>query len=148
MPVVTADQLYGTWDLVSFRRLVDAEIIGDVLGPAPVGRLSYQPDGRVTALLMERDRSWSAGDDFIAVDDARRGAAALGFVGYGGWYELRGDQVVHHLDISLYPEHLGAELVRTARWAGELLVLRTEERRTRSGRPMWDELVWRRLADR
>jgi hypothetical protein len=56
--------------------------------------------------------------------------------------------VTHRLDISLYPEHPGTDLVRVARWAGDLLVLRTEERRTRSGRQLYDELSWRPLAPR
>lgn len=142
---LTAEQLYGTWDLVSFRRFVDGEVIGDVLGPDPVGRISYQPDGRVTALLMQRDRPWPADGDFLSTVDAARGAAALGFVGYGGWFEIDGDVVTHHLDISLYPEHPGTDLVRNARWEDGLLVLRTEVRRTRSGRRMYDELAWRPL---
>jgi hypothetical protein len=143
---LSAERLYGTWDLVDFVRIVDGESIGHVLGPDPIGRLSYQRDGRVSALLMRRDRPWPADGDFFSTDDARRGAAALGFVGYGGWFELRGDQVVHQVDISLYPEHPGTELVRQVRWQGQRLVLSTEERRTRSGRRMWDELEWRPLA--
>jgi hypothetical protein len=143
---LTVEQLYGTWDLVSFVRLVDGEVIGDVLGPEPVGRISYQPDGRVTAMLMQRARPWPPDGDFLRVGDAERGAAALGFVGYGGRFSLDGAVVTHRLDISLYPEHPGTDLVRVARWQGGLLVLRTEERRTRSGRPMYDELSWQRLV--
>ena len=143
-----ASRLYGTWDLVSFRRLADGELLGDVLGPGPVGRLSYTPDGRVTALLMRRARPWPADGDFLRTDDARRSAAALAFAAYGGWFEIHGDQVVHHVDISLYPEHVGTDLVRLVRWAGEQLVLCTGRRRTRSGRTMWDELAWRPLAAR
>lgn len=141
----TPGQLYGTWDLISFVRLVDGGVIGDVLGPDAVGRISYQLDGRVTVLLMQRDRPWPADGDFLKVDDAIRGTAALGFVGYGGWFELDGDVVTHHVDISVFPEHPGTDLVRVARWEGEVLVLRTEERRTRSGRMMYDELRWRPL---
>ncbi|MEQ3549919.1 lipocalin-like domain-containing protein [Pseudonocardia nematodicida] len=138
------EDLHGTWELVSFVRLVAGEVVGDVLGPDPVGRICYQPDGRVTALLMQRDRSWPADGDFLRADDATRGAAALGFVGYGGTFAVDGDVVTHRLDVSLYPEHPGTDLVRTARWAGPELVLRTEERRSRSGRVLFDELTWRR----
>ncbi|GAA4546616.1 lipocalin-like domain-containing protein [Pseudonocardia xishanensis] len=140
------DDLYGTWELVSFVRLVEDEVIGDVLGPEPVGRIGYQPDGRVTALLMQRDRPWPADGDFLQADDPTRGAAALGFVGYGGTFSVSGDVVTHRLDISLYPEHPGTDLVRIARREGERLVLRTEERRTRSGRALYDELTWRRWS--
>ena len=145
-PILAADRLYGTWELVSFVRIVDGTVLGDVLGQDPVGRISYQPDGRVTALLMQRDRPWpDDAVDFLQADDATRSAAALGFVGYGGWFELDGVVVTHHVDISLYPDHPGTDLVRVARWEGGLLVLRTEQRRTRSGRVMYDELSWRPL---
>jgi hypothetical protein len=70
--VRAASRLYGTWDLISFRRLADGELLGDVLGSEPVGRLSYTPDGRVTALLMRRARPWPADGDFLRADDARR----------------------------------------------------------------------------
>src|SRR4051794_41866110 len=100
---LSVEQLYGTWDLVRFVRLVDGEVIGDVLGPDPVGRISYQPDGRVTALLMQRERTWPADGDFLQVDDATRGAAALGFVGYGGWVELAGGSLAPPPRISPYP---------------------------------------------
>ncbi|WP_166462915.1 lipocalin-like domain-containing protein [Amycolatopsis acidicola] len=140
------EDLYGTWDLVDFVRIVDGNPIGQVLGPEPVGKISYSPDGRVTALLMRRDREWPAGAEFLTADDAERGAAAFGFVGYGGRFSLEGEKVVHHLDISLYPEHPGTDLVRRVRWEQDRLVLATEERTTRSGRRMWDELTWRRLS--
>ena len=143
-PVPPGERLIGTWGLVSFVRLVDGEPIADVLGADPVGRLSYQADGHVTALLVRRDRPWVSGEEFLSVGDEARGAAAREFVAYSGRFEIVGDRVVHHVDISLYPEHPGTELVRTVSWRdGGLLELRTPSRGTRSGRSMCDRLIWR-----
>lgn len=142
----SADQLYGTWDLVSFVRHVAGEAVGDVLGPDPVGRISYHADGRMSALLMQRDRPWPTDVNFTAATAEMRGAAAMRFGAYGGWFEIEGDVVTHHVDISLYPDHVGTDLVRQMRWEGDALVLRTEELLSRSGRVMYDELAWRPLV--
>jgi hypothetical protein len=142
-PLSPRERLLGTWDLVSFVRLVDGDPVDDVLGPDPVGRLTYQPDGRVTALLARRDRPWRSGETFLSAGDEARGAAAREFVAYSGRFEVVDDRVVHHVDISLYPEHPGTDLVRTVSWRDGLLELRTPSRDTRSGRSMCDRLTWR-----
>lgn len=99
--------LLGGWNLVDHTRLVDGQVVGHPLGPGPLGRLEYRPDGRMSALLMRRDRPWPDGLSFTRATDEQRGAAALGFVGYAGRYTLRGDLVLHHVEMSLYVEHVG-----------------------------------------
>jgi hypothetical protein len=144
----TAQRLIGTWDLVAFEMLVDGEVVGHPLGPDAVGQLTYTGDGRVTALLMRRDRPWSPDVDFLSATDAERGAAAIGFVAYGGRFEVADDTVIHHVELSLYVEHVGNPLTRTVSWDGEALILSTERQHTRSGRARWQRLVWERWASR
>lgn len=141
-----ARRLLGVWELLAFQRLMDGQVIGDALGPSPVGRLTYESGGYVSALLMMHDRPWREGRAFLNAPEAERGAAALRFIGYSGRYGLRGRTVVHHVDISLYPDHVGTDLVREVDWSGEDLVLLTEERRTPSGRLMRERLVWCRAT--
>ncbi|MFF9221719.1 lipocalin-like domain-containing protein [Streptomyces viridosporus] len=137
-------RLHGTWTLVDYTRWIDAEVIGRPLGPDPVGQLVYQRDGRVCALLMRRERPWTSGRSFTDATDEERGAAALGFVGYAGRFVLCDGLVFHHVEMSLYVEHVGAVLVRRVSWSGPRLVLETEGRRTRSGRTLTDRLEWAR----
>ncbi|MGJ3562039.1 lipocalin-like domain-containing protein [Streptomyces sp. INA 01156] len=139
-----AASLLGGWNLVDHTRLVDGQVVGHPLGPGPLGRLEYRPDGRMSALLMRRDRPWPDGLSFTRATDEQRGAAALGFVGYAGRYTLRGDLVLHHVEMSLYVEHVGDVLTRRISWEGPRLVLHTEPRPTRTGGTTTDRLEWSR----
>ncbi|MET8221032.1 lipocalin-like domain-containing protein [Streptomyces hirsutus] len=139
-----AASLLGSWSLVDYTRLLDGEVVGHPLGPDAVGRLEYRPDGRVGAMLMRRDRPWPAGLPFARATDAQRGAAALDFVAYAGRYTLREGLVLHHVEMSLYVEHVGDVLVRRISWAGPRLVLHTPDRPTRAGGVSRDRLEWAR----
>lgn len=139
-----AASLLGGWNLVDHTRLVDGQVVGHPLGPGPLGRLEYRPDGRMSALLMRRDRPWPDGLSFTRATDEQRGAAALEFVGYAGRYTLRGDLVLHHVEMSLYVEHVGDVLTRRISWEGPRLVLHTEPRPTRTGGTTTDRLEWSR----
>jgi hypothetical protein len=139
---VPVADLVGTWLLVDFARLVDGEVVSHPMGESPRGQLSYQVDGRMSAVLMARERTWDPGEVFLETSDESRGRAALGFVGYAGTYEVSGDRVIHHVEFSLYPDHVGTDLVRLSSRRGEALVLCAEERRTRSGRSLVDRFEW------
>lgn len=132
---------------MEFVVIVDGEVGRHPLGMDPVGRIIYAADGEMSALMMARDRPWPADGDFLRATPEERGAAAVDFVGYGGHYELDGDVVVHHVELSLYPEHVGTDLVRTIRWSNGDLVLETEHIRTPSGRTRWQRLTWRSPSD-
>jgi hypothetical protein len=55
---IDADDLLGTWELVSVRRPAPATgEAADQFGPAPRGYISYGRDGRVTLGHLEKPRS-------------------------------------------------------------------------------------------
>jgi len=141
-----AECLLGTWFLVEFTRWIDGQLHGYPLGQHTAGQLTYAADGRVSALLMRRNRPWPADTEFLTTDDQTRGAAAHTFVGYGGSYRIEGDWAYHDVDISLYPEMVGTTLVRRIGWVGDDLVLETKTTVTPSGKRRHDQLVWSRAA--
>jgi hypothetical protein len=53
-------------------------------------------------------------------------AAIRALISYGGSCEVRGDQVIHHVEVSLYPNWIGDEQVRSFTFEGERLVLSTD----------------------
>jgi Lipocalin-like domain len=136
--------LLGSWSLVSFVRRIEGEPIGDVLGPSPIGMISYQPDGQMTAILCQRARTWDPAAHFLDASLDARGRAASEFVAYGGAYDVEGDHVIHHVRVALWPERVGRDLVRRVSWADGDLILTTQSLPTRSGRSMDDQLRWRR----
>lgn len=140
---ISLDELVGTWHLIEFEVVVDGEVSSQPLGDRPVGQIMYGADGRMSALLMRRDRPWRDGVEFLRdASDTERAQAALDLVGYGGAYELGANRVVHRVEMALYPELVGTELVRDAAWDGRHLVLETEKVPTPSGRMRWQRLTW------
>jgi hypothetical protein len=68
-----------------------------------------------------------------------------GFVAYAGRYTFHGDRVVHHVELSLFPNWVGTDQERS--------VERTEDRLTLSASPLLlagtkqvPRLVWERVA--
>lgn len=141
-------RLIGSWDLVSFETLVDGQVTSRPLGEGATGRIIYGTDGTVTALLSRAERIWPAGGEFVAVAPEVRAEAALGFVAYTGTFRVDGDRAIHSVTISLYPELIGTDLIRTITFEGDLLLLDTEPIITPSGRDRRQRLTWRPLVER
>ena len=109
-------ELLGAWDLVEWTA-DDAH----PSGPDALGRLIYSDDGLMSAFLARADGSSDA-------------------LAYSGTWELRGDEVVHHVSLSTRGSFVDRDLVRTVSWAGDDLVLTTPP--TRDG--VVNRLRWRR----
>lgn len=138
--------LLGSWSLVSFVRRIDGEFRVHMLGQDPSGMISYQADGHMSAILMKSDRPWPDGLRFLDASTEQQASAASVFSAYGGRYTESGGFVTHHVRVSLWPEHLGQDLVRTITWEDGDLILTTAPVRTPSGRKLDDQLRWRRLG--
>lgn len=139
-------RLWGAWDLVEWVFVIDGHDSSYPMGSDAKGRILYQPTGYMSATLMAADRPWPAGRTFLGCTPAERSDAALNYVAYAGRFELQGDTIVHHVELSLYPEQVGTDLVRTVTWSGVHLILETPDEATRSGRKRRQRLTWTRVA--
>ena len=152
----TARDLAGAWDLTDwYMQLGDDRI--HPFGPDASGSLIYTDSGRVSVALMEQHRP-ALGDHVLAgvlrgrlaagepdpfTDDQREMEArffwaASGYMAYSGRFTVVADEVVHHIDQSLYPEWVGTDLVRAFALAGDELTLSGDA----SG--MTQHLLWQR----
>jgi hypothetical protein len=128
-----ADEFIGAWTLVSYERRTAAGGLEYPMGAHPVGRIAYDPLGRMSAQLMRADRprfenSPGSAEEKIAAFD--------GYVAYYGTYTVNpaNHTVVHHVEASLNPNWVGTDLTRSYEFSGSQLILRTSELR----------LVWER----
>ena len=140
------DELHGAWDLVRWVFLIDGKFSSNPMGPDARGRILYQADGYMSAALMAANRPWAEGLTFLGSSPAERSDAALNFVAYAGRFERHGDQVVHHVELSLYPEQVGTDLVRRISWSDGNLVLEAPDETTRAGRTRQQQLTWKRAS--
>jgi hypothetical protein len=139
-----SDEFVGAWKLISFERRTTAGAVTYPMGQNPVGRLTYDALGRMSAQIMRPDRpkfqsaaaaSWSADEKAAAFD---------GFIAYYGTFSVtEADHVViHHVEASLYPHWVGTDQRRLYEFSGSQLILRAVNG---SGGPGTESrLVWER----
>ena len=98
-----AQRLVGTYRLVSFENFADDGEVQRPFGDTPRGVAMYTAEGYMSAILMVRDRpNFPEGDILAASDDDRVKAFATSSA-YAGRWELIGDQIIHHLEATTYP---------------------------------------------
>jgi len=138
------DTLLGTWYLRE-AYAVDprGERLFDVYGARPSGVIHYGADGRMTALITHDGRARLSGSDRQDATDAESAAAYRSSIGYAGRYVREGDWIVHHVDISTYPNWVGTRLRRQWRWTGDSLELLTAPQ-PQAGVETVMKLVWQR----
>ncbi|KPV16687.1 hypothetical protein APR48_42635 [Variovorax paradoxus] len=144
MSAVADDTLLGTWYLRE-AYAVDprGERLFDVYGARPSGVIHYGADGRMTALITHDGRACLSGSDRQDATDAESAAAYRSSIGYAGRYVREGDWIVHHVDISSYPNWVGTRLRREVRLAGDTVELRTAPQ-PQAGVETVLKLVWQR----
>jgi hypothetical protein len=141
---VEADELIGSWELQRIELLgPGAEDQPPPFGGDPSGILHYMPDGRMVAILQNRVRPPIPGGRRGGTDaDWRR--AARSFTAYAARWTLEPDRVIHHVDFNSFPNDVGLDYIRFARFEGASLVLETPLDGPPDSRPM--RLYWKRLG--
>ncbi|OWV97544.1 hypothetical protein ATY81_08990 [Rhizobium sp. R72] len=118
----SAAALHGTWRMVSWKRRIAASgIVSDAMGPDPIGFLSYQPDGRMMALVVSSERPVSNGK---MPTDSEKVALFDSMLAYAGTYTFDNGRVIHHVDASWNPAWGVTDLIRPFSIDGSRLVIR------------------------
>jgi hypothetical protein len=119
-----SDQLAGSWQLQSW---VARDEHGDVekpFGDHPTGVLIITPDGWLSAHLAASSRPDLATGSTPLGEPAKQSAAFLTYVAYVGRYRMDGDRLTTTVHVSLCPDWVGSEQIRSVELDGDLLVLR------------------------
>lgn len=133
-------RLIGAWKLLSF----EVSVHGNVLHPygeQPIGRLTYDEAGRMSAHVMKPGRESSVNDPGAVAnascDELRQ--IADGYVGYYGAFTVDEESktVIHHVESCTLPAWVGTDQTRQYEFVGAHLVLRAGS----------SKLVWERLPD-
>ena len=123
---MTSNPLIGTWRLISWEtRSVDGQKIGYPLGKDAVGYIMYNEDGYMFVAIMRPNRMKFAAGDLLGGSTEEKVQAADTYVSYCGQYEFQGDKVIHHVDLSLFPNWVGVDQERLVELRGNRLILST-----------------------
>lgn len=125
MPTI-GEQLLGTWRLASYyTEGTDGSVVYP-MGRDARGFIMYLPDGYMSANLMVPGREAYTGGIAESATPEQLRAAALGYFGYAGRYEV--DEVAravrHHIEVALAPNLAGSTQFRHVRFEGRMLMLR------------------------
>jgi hypothetical protein len=129
-------RLIGVWNLLRFEVLVDG-IVLHPYGEHPIGRLTYDEAGRMSAHVMKPGRKSSITDPTAVTsascDELRR--IADGYVGYYGNFTLNegSKTLIHHVEACTLPAWVGTDQTRHFEFVGAHLALRAG-----SGKAVWE----------
>ena len=136
--------LVGAWRLLSWEnRAADGQITYP-MGADALGYLLYTADGRFSVTISRRGRAGFAAGDLLSGTTEEQARAVEGFVAYAGRYSFHGDRVIHHVELSLFPNWVGSDQERWVELAEDRLTLSASPLLL-AGRQQIPRLVWERV---
>ncbi|HEY3288622.1 MAG TPA: lipocalin-like domain-containing protein [Anaerolineae bacterium] len=141
---MTPNPFVGTWRLRSVTSRAEDGTLTYPYGPDALGYITYTDDGFMAVSIMSAGRSPYAGDDQMGGTVAEKAASADAYLTYHGRYTVLPDRVIHHSEISLYPNWIGADIVRFYHFDGDILTLTAPLIRM-SGTLRTNQIVWERI---
>jgi hypothetical protein len=140
---MTTNPLVGRWGLVSYEiRSADGQI-SYPLGEDAVGYITYDQDGYMFVAIMRPRRARFASGDLLQGSTEEKVQAAESYISYCGGYDFHGDTVIHHVELSLFPNWVGVDQQRLVELAGDRLTLSTRPMLL-AGRGQTARLLWER----
>lgn len=124
----TAQHFVGHWRLISYEQRSTTGEVTQPFGKDPIGRISYDADGHMSAQLMRRDRPSFANSDPVKGTDAEIRQAFTLYLAYYGSYTVdeKAGTVTHHLEGAWFPNWIGTNQVRRYEFNGNRLTLQAD----------------------
>ena len=101
--------LIGTWSVLAMEHYTDDGEVGRPFGDEPRGIIVYTAERYMTAVLMRPGRAPFASGDVLGGTEAERAASFLGANAFAGRWEVQGPEVVHHLEVTTFPNWVGTD---------------------------------------
>ena len=141
---MTPNPLIGTWRLISWENRSANGEISYPLGKDAVGYIMYNPDGYMFVAMMRPNRTKFAAGDLLRANAKEKARAASTYISYCGQYEFQGETVIHHVELSLFPNWVGVDQERLVEVRGTRLTLSTRPMLL-GGIQQTGHLIWERL---
>ena len=137
------DQIVGAWRLVSFELRNASGQVTYPFDPDARGYIMYTSEGFMSVAFMSADRPKFHSEDPQGGSPEEKALATDTYFSYCGRYEIKGDKVIHKIEISLFPNWVGADQERTFEFDGNRLTLSTSPFLVQ-GLQQTAHLVWER----
>jgi hypothetical protein len=147
MTLIAPADLVGTWRLRAWQAQAPGGLVTRPFGEQPLGYVVYTADGRMITTISRQGRE-AIGGDVLAAPAARQAGAFGTFMAYSGTFRCDGGDVIHSVEMSLYPDWVGTEQRRHVELTqrGRQLTL-SSQTTTSSGDLVRNRLHWERVED-
>lgn len=135
--------ILGRWEIVSWRQDYDDGRQIHPLGKDLEGFIQYDKDRMICMMAATNRPAFSTGGQWNA-SDAEKAAAYSTMLAYSGPYEVSGNRIHHHVDISLYPGWKGSVQTRVAEMGADGLLYLMARLEDGTPEARTAKLVWRR----
>jgi hypothetical protein len=140
---VTDEKFIGAWKLISVEtRDENRELFRR---GHRTGYLLYSGEGYMSVSFMKEDRPNFASGDMRGGTVEEKKAAVEGYVSYCGRFEVDGEMVIHHIEVSLFPNWVGVSQERLYEFEGNRLTLSTPLMLL-GGRQLSTHVIWERAS--
>jgi Lipocalin-like domain len=112
----------------------------------PVAICSTPPAAASRVTISRVGRPPFAAGDLLGGTTEEKARAVEGFVAYAGRYSFHHDRVIHHVELSLFPNWVGSDQERLVELAGDRLTLSASP--LLAGKRQVPRLVWERVPRR
>ena len=123
---MSTNAFVGAWRLLSFEARTAGGEVSYPLGRDAAGLLLYNQDGYMAVSVMRGDRaSFKSTNIWAGASPEERLAAFDSYSSYCGRYEVKQDKIIHHVELSLFPNWSGVGQERYFEFAADRLTLWT-----------------------
>ena len=123
---MSTNAFVGARRLLSFEARTSSGEISHPLGKDAKGLLLYGQEGYMAVSVMRGDRpNFKSADIWATANPDEKLAAFDSYSSYCGRYEVKHDKIIHHVELSLFPNWSGEGQERDFEFAGDRLTLRT-----------------------
>ena len=144
---MSTNPFIGTWRLVSAETKTASGEISYPFGRDAAGYLIYGQDGYMAVTIMGANRKRFTTADVRGGSLQEKLTAFDTYLSYCGTYEVKGDKVVHQIELSLFPNWSGIDQERFFELSGDELILRTAPMAL-EGTQRTAQLIWHRASVR
>ncbi|MFX1521184.1 MAG: lipocalin-like domain-containing protein [Promethearchaeota archaeon] len=123
---MTQKSLVGTWRLISCELRREDGKVNYPFGKDASGNITYTEDGHMFVAVMSSNRTKFASGDFRGGTTEETLAAASTYLSYCGKYDIHGNEVIHRIEVSSYPNWIGVDQGRIFEFDGDRLILSSQ----------------------
>lgn len=115
----------GNWKLLSFESVADDGKIFYPYGKDATGYITYVEPNFMTVAIMKAKRPIFLGGDLKGGTVEEKAIAIDEYLSYCGSFSVAGNKIIHHIELSLFPNWIGDNQERFFEFKGDTLKLST-----------------------